>query len=86
MDSLHPAVLLSAASGNGTGLSAPNQLIDLLQNVANGVLSAEDAAVQLNQVAPTSGSPDSSAESANTKAGAFMISFSAIAFIIFFFP
>jgi len=43
---------VSVYVGNGsTTTTKPNQLIELLQNVANGLLTAEDAAVQLNQVA-----------------------------------
>lgn len=48
-------------SGSANGAEVvPNQLLELLQNVANGVLSAQDAAVQLNTVA--SSAPFSSAE------------------------
>lgn len=38
---------------NGSTQTQTNQLLELLQNVANGVLTADDAAVQLNSVAST---------------------------------
>lgn len=52
---------------SSTGV-APNQLLELLQNVSNGVLSPEDAAVQLNQVAGRSSSNDGAEGSSASRA------------------
>ena len=41
--------VLSSARHAVNGVIADTQLLELLQNVANGVLTASDAAVQLNQ-------------------------------------
>lgn len=52
------------ASNNGTNVTAANALVDLLQDVANGALSPDDAAAQLNSIPPAQ-QPDDSAVKAD---------------------